>query len=126
MLPTGLPGQMTFCLYFALFGILLGLFYDLLRALRVHFRLKRLGTGLLDGLFCLAALVGFLLMMLRHTDGRLRGYLVIGLAAGFFLYRKTLSRWILHLLLWLLKWLGQALRTAADFIFWLFSFPRGN
>ena len=112
MLPTGLPGQMTFCLYFALFGRSLGL--------------KRLGTGLLDGLFCLAALVGFLLMMLRHTDGRLRGYLVIGLAAGFFLYRKTFSRWILHLLLWLLKWLGQALRTAADFIFWLFSFPRGN
>ena len=69
---------------------------------------------------------GFLLMMLRHTDGRLRGYLVIGLAAGFLLYRKTISRWILRLLLWLLKWLGQALDATADFIFWLFSFPRGN
>ena len=126
MLPTGLPGQMTFCLYFALFGVSLGLFYDLLRAFRVRFRLKRLGTGLLDGLFCLVALVGFLLMMLRHTDGRLRGYLVIGLAAGFLLYRKTISRWILRLLLWLLKWLGQALDATADFIFWLFSFPRGN
>ena len=126
MLPTGLPGQMTFCMYFALFGVSLGLFYDLLRAFRVRFRLKRLGTGLLDGLFCLAALVGFLLMMLRHTDGRLRGYLVIGLAAGFLRYRKTISRWILRLLLWLLKWLGQALDATADFIFWLFSFPRGN
>jgi len=126
MLPTGLPGQMTFCMYFALFGVSLGLFYDLLRAFRVRFRLKRLGTGLLDGLFCLAARVGCLLMMLRHTDGRLRGYLVIGLAAGFLLYRKTISRWILRLLLWLLKWLGQALDATADFIFWLFSFPRGN
>lgn len=126
MLPTGLQGQMVFCLSFAVFGAALGVFYDLLRAFRIRLRLKRLGTGLLDGLFCLVALVGFLLMLLRHTDGRLRGYLVIGLAAGFFLYRKTLSRWILHLLLWLLKWLGQALRTAADYIFWLFSFPRGN
>lgn len=126
MLPTGLQGQMVFCLSFAVFGAALGVFYDLLRAFRIRLRLKRLGTGLLDGLFCLVALLGFLLMLLRHTDGRLRGYLVIGLAAGFFLYRKTLSRWILHLLLWLLKWLGQALRTAADYIFWLFSFPRGN
>ena len=126
MLPTGLQGQMVFCLSFAVFGAALGVFYDLLRAFRIRLRLKRLGTGLLDGLFCLVALLGFLLMLLRHTDGRLRGYLVIGLAAVFFLYRKTLSRWILHLLLWLLKWLGQALRTAADYIFWLFSFPRGN
>ena len=117
---------MMFCLSFALFGVALGLFYDLLRAFRVQYRLKRLGTGLLDGLFCLAALVGFLLMMLRHTDGRLRGYLVIGLATGFFLYRKTISRWILRLILWLLKKLGQALDAAKNFVLWLFSFPRGN
>ena len=126
MLPTGLARQMAFCLSFALFGVALGLFYDLLRAFRVHFRLKRMGTGLLDGLFCLTALLGFLLMMLRHTDGRLRGYLALGLAAGFFLYRKTLSRWVLRLLLWLLKGLGHALGAAADFALWLFSFPRGN
>ena len=117
---------MAFCLSFALFGVALGLFYDLLRAFRVHFRLKRMGTGLLDGLFCLAALVGFLLMMLRHTDGRLRGYLALGLAVGFSLYRKTLSRWVLRLLLWLLKGLGQALGAAKNFVLWLFSFPRGN
>lgn len=126
MLPTGLARQMAFCLSFALFGVALGVFYDLLRAFRVRFRLKRLGTGLLDGLFCLTALVGFLLMMLRHTDGRLRGYLVIGLAAGFGLYRKTLSRWVLRLYLWLLKLLGQALRAAKGLVLWLFSFPRGN
>ena len=126
MLPTGLARQMAFCLSFALFGVALGLFYDLLRAFRVRLRLRRLGTGLLDGLFCLTAFVGFLLMMLRHTDGRLRGYLVIGLAAGFGLYRKTLSRWVLRLLLWLLNLLGQALTAAKGFVLWLFSFPRGN
>ena len=111
---------------FALFGVVLGLFYDLLRAFRVQYRLKRLGTGLLDGLFCLTALLGFLLMMLRHTDGRLRGYLVIGLSTGFLLYRRTLSRWVLHLILWLLKQVGQALEVAKGFVLWLFSFPRGN
>ncbi len=126
MLPTGLQGQMAFCLSFAVFGAALGVFYDLLRAFRIRLRLKRLGTGLLDGLFCLVALLGFLLMLLRHTDGRLRGYLVIGLAAGILLYRRTLSRWVLRLLLWLLKKLGQALDAAKDFLLWLFSFPRGN
>ena len=126
MLPTGLARQMTFCLSFALFGVALGLFYDLLRAFRVHLRLKRLGTGLMDGLFCLTALFSFLLMMLRHTDGRLRGYLLVGLAGGILLYRRPLSRWVLRLLLWLLKKLGQALGAAQNFVLWLFSFPRGN
>ena len=126
MLPTGLAQQMAFCLSFALFGGVLGMFYDFLRAFRVHFRLKRLGTGLLDGLFCLIALVGFLLMMLRHTDGRLRGYLVFGLAAGCLLYRKTVSRWVCRFFLWWIRLLGQALRAVRGFVLWLFSFPRGN
>ena len=126
MLPTGLAQQGLFCLRFALLGLVLGVFYDLLRAIRIRFRLKRRGTGLLDLLFCLVLLVGFLLLQLRGTDGRLRGYLLVGLAGGILLYRRTLSRWVLRLLLWLLKKLGQALGAAQNFVLWLFSFPRGN
>jgi hypothetical protein len=85
------------------------------------------GTGVSVGTGGLmTALFSFLLMMLRHTDGRLRGYLLVGLAGGILLYRRTLSRWVLRLLLWLLKKLGQALGAAKNFVLWLFSFPRGN
>ena len=126
MQPTGLAEQLLYCLRFAALGAALGLVYDLLRAVRIHFRLRRLGTALLDVFFCLLGLAGFLLAMLRGTDGRLRGYLPLGLAAGFWLYRQTVSAPVLRLELWLLKRLGQALGAVKDFFLWTFSFPRGN
>ena len=125
MLPTGLAQQGLFCLRFALLGLGLGIFYDLLRALRIRFRLKRWGTGLLDLLFCLVLLAGFLLLQLRGTDGRLRGYLLLGLGSGFFLWRKTLSHGFLRLMLVLLRWVGKAAAALWRFVLWNFEFPRG-
>lgn len=126
MLPTGLSQQLLFCLRFAVLGMALGVFYDVLRAVRMHFRLRRWGTALLDLLFCLSGLVCFLLLMLRGTDGRLRGFLPLGLLLGFLLYRKTVSPWILRALLWMLRLAGQAVGLVKETILWLFSFPRGN
>ncbi len=126
MLLTDVSQQLLFCLRFGLLGLVLGAFYDVLRAVRTHFRLKRWGTGLLDVLFCLVLLVSFLLQMLRGTDGRLRFFLPLGLAAGFLLYRKTVSVYLLRLLLWVLALLGQAVEGVRQALLWMFSFPRGN
>ena len=118
--------QLLFCLRFAGLGAVLGVVYDLLRAVRTHFRLKRWGTGLLDVLFCLIGTAGFLLLMLQGTDGRLRFYLPLGLVLGFALYRKTMSRAILWVLLYLLKLVGRGTGVLGETLLWLFSFPRGN
>lgn len=126
MLPTEFGLQMLFCLRFAGLGAVLGVFYDLLRAIRTHFRLKRWGTGLLDVLFSITGMVCFLLLLLRGTDGRLRFYLPLGLVTGFLLYRKTVSRGILHVFLWLLKLAGRIVDELWAFLLWAFSFPRGN
>ena len=126
MLLTEVSQQLLFCLRFGLLGLLLGVVYDVLRAARIHFRLRRPGTALLDVLFCLTGLLCFLLLMLRGTDGRLRLYLPLGLAAGFGLYRKIFSVHLLRLLLWLLRLVGQAADSAKKALFWIFSFPRGN
>ena len=126
MLPTELSLQLLFCLRFAGLGAVLGVVYDLLRAVRTHFRLKRWGTGLLDVLFCLIGTAGFLLLMLQGTDGRLRFYLPLGLVLGFALYRKTMSRAILWVLLYLLKLVGRGTGVLGETLLWLFSFPRGN
>ena len=126
MLPTELSLQLLFCLRFAGLGAVLGVVYDLLRAVRTHFRLKRWGTGLLDVLFCLIGAAGFLLLMLQGTDGRLRFYLPLGLVLGFALYRKTMSRAILWVLLYLLKLVGRGTGVLGETLLWLFSFPRGN
>ena len=126
MLPTELGLQMLFCLRFAGLGAALGAFYDLLRAIRTHFRLKRWGTGLLDVLFSILGTACFLLLLLRGTDGRLRFYLPLGLIVGFFLYRETVSPWVLRLCLQLLKATGRMLDDLWAFVLWAFSFPRGN
>ena len=125
MLSTGLAQQGLFCLRFALLGLGLGIFYDLLRAIRIRFRLKRRGTGLLDLLFCLVLLAGFLLLQLRGTDGRLRGYLLLGLGSGFFLWRKTLSHPFLRLALTVLRWGEKAAAALWRFFLRNFEFPRG-
>ena len=126
MLPTGLAQQALFSLRYALLGLALAVLYDVLRAVRTRFRLKKWGTAALDLLFCLVLLVSFLLLQLRGTDGRLRFYLVLGLAAGFFLWRKTLSAPFLRLLLKLMGLVGQAFAGVRRFLLWAFSFPRGN
>lgn len=126
MLPTEFGLQMLFCLRFAGLGAVLGVFYDLLRAIRTHFRLKRWGTGLLDVLFSIVGTACFLLLMLRGTDGRLRFYLPLGLIIGFFLYRETVSPWVLRLCLQLLKAAEWMLGELWAFLLWTFHFPRGN
>ena len=126
MLPTELGLQMLFCLRFAGLGAALGVFYDLLRAIRTHFRLKRWGTGLMDVLFSMTGTACFLLLLLRGTDGQLRFYLPLGLVIGFLLYRETVSRGVLHILLWLLKLAGRVVDQFWAFLLWAFSFPRGN
>lgn len=126
MLPAGLQEQLLYCGRFALLGLALGVFYDVLRAIRVSFRLRRWGTAMLDVLFCLTALTGFLLMLLQGTDGRLRGFLLFGLATGFFGYRKLISLQVLKVFLQILRLLRGAAHLFWETFLWLFSFPRGN
>ncbi|MBR5536943.1 MAG: spore cortex biosynthesis protein YabQ [Clostridia bacterium] len=126
MLLTEVSQQLLFCLRFGLLGLLLGVVYDALRAMRMYHRMGRLGTGLLDVLFCFMGLLGFLLLMLRGTDGRLRLYLPLGLAGGFALYRSTVSVYLLRLFLWALRLFGRAASAAKEILLWNFGFPRGN
>lgn len=126
MLLTDASQQLLFCLRFGLLGLALGVCYDVLRAVRTYFRLGRWSTGLLDVLFCIIGLLGFLLLMLRGTDGRLRLYLPLGLGAGFLLYRKTVSLCFLRLFLWVLHLLGRAAVRVRQVLLRMFTFPRGN
>lgn len=104
----------------------MGLLADAFRTIRLHFRLRRRGTALLDGLFWGLSLPVFLLFFLHFTDGRLRFYLPLGLLAGFLLYRRTISPAVLWLLEKALTALHRCVKKAAAVLLWSFSFPRGQ
>ncbi|MCD8216530.1 MAG: spore cortex biosynthesis protein YabQ [Clostridiales bacterium] len=75
-------------------GAVLLLLYDLLRIWRRIVRHRIVGMAvedLLFWLFCALWLFGF---MYRQNDGVIRGFIILGAAAGMFLYSILLSRWV--------------------------------
>ena len=110
----------------ACLGAALALLYDLFSALRIRLRWKKRATFAADSLFWLIALVSFLLFFLRCTDGRLRAYLALGMAAGAVVYRHTLSPGVLWVADRLLRGLGWLAGRTVRGLLWAFSFPRGQ
>lgn len=109
----------------ALGGFLMGGVYDLLRALRILLGEQHTAAGqgrrplpraiLLffeDMLFALLWTAALILLCYYQNDGRIRAPGVLGMAAGFFVYRQTLSRLTLPLTRWLAALLRRGLRFA--------------
>lgn len=65
-------------------GVNLGLFFDLFRVIRGLLRPGLLATPLLDLLFWALVTPILVLYLILANWGELRGYVVIGLALGFF------------------------------------------
>jgi len=74
-----------------LLGLLGGLVYDLLRAVRIRKKQSRVLTHLLDGLYTLFWLLGLLWFALRIGQGELRLYMAAGILLGAVLYFNALS-----------------------------------
>ncbi len=113
--------------YAALTGFGLGALYDVLRILRMPFgemyvrsvgdlpataqdgqgRSASFFTAVLrflcDLLFMVAAAVALILLCYYANDGQLRAPAPVGMACGFFVYRHTVSPWVLRLSAVILK-----------------------
>ena len=87
---------------------------------------ERLARELADGLFVLAGLGSFAGLFVRGTDGRLRGYLALGLGLGWLLWQGSGSALWTRFLAWGLKKLIALGTALGRGMLWLFSFPRGN
>ena len=96
-------------------GLLLGLFYDLLRQVRLA-PVPRLLGGLLDLLFWLAAAGLLFSCALALGDGRVRLYMAAGLGLGAALYFFLLSPRVRHALALLSRLLGRTIRLVISFL----------
>ena len=111
--------------YAAVTGFVLGVFYDLLRTLRLlrgesrketpdagQGRRSMLGIVLLffeDVCFMLIVAVALILLCYFANDGRIRMSAIVGIACGFFVYVQTLGRLVICLAEILTGWIRKAL-----------------
>ena len=118
-------------------GLCMGGFYDLLRFIRMLCSGGRLLQALLDVLFCIFCLGGFMLFVLAWGEGKLRFFIPGGVGAGIVLYFMALSPIIIGLyskiacgFRWLVAFIykiaNKILSPVFRLIVALFSVPRGD
>ncbi len=109
-------------------GIVLGLFFDLIRFPRMLFtrkaepkkegaktnlrkrRVRGVFVFLEDFLFCVFASVAVILLFYEHNKGKIRPFTFCLLLGAFFLYRFTVGKWIRAFLRLFAGWVRKAVR----------------
>lgn len=87
----------------AIFGTVIAVFYDLLKGIRLSRHNSVFSTLLLDLLFFVIITPVLFCFLVATTNGMLRGYILIGILVGFFLYRFTISKFIFKIYFLILK-----------------------
>ena len=103
--------QITLVLQSLLLGVGIGAVYDILRALRLHFRCRWAATALLDTLFWAVVLAALFEFGLIAAAGQPRGFVLLTAAGGMGLYFAALSETVMETLLRLLQALVELHRT---------------
>ena len=100
--------QVTLVLQSLLLGVGIGAVYDILRALRLHFRCGWAGAALLDTLFWAIVLAALFEFGLIAAAGQPRGFVLLTAAGGMGLYFAALSETVLEAIMRLLQVLAKA------------------
>ena len=78
-------------IFAAVFGLLMGVIFDLLTLTARMFRRKKAALYIFDGIYCLLCLVGSVLLLLIEGTGRLESYILLGSVLGAVLYFVSIS-----------------------------------
>lgn len=99
----GIIGELQFFAFSLLRGILILLIYDLIRIFRRVVPHGAAAIALEDILYWL--LTAFLIFQLlyRENDGTIRGYALLAVGLGMLVYYRTLSKFLVNALAWILN-----------------------
>ena len=106
-------------LYAALFGVALGVLYDLLAVLRSYLPQKKAVTVLTDSLFWLIAAVLLLAFVLLVSGGAMRWYVLVGSFFGIFLYKTTISALFFRAIRIIISIAVKILRSSVTPLYWI-------
>lgn len=113
--------QITGFIFSCVLGVVFCLLYDLFRAFRLVKAHKTIFVFLEDILyFSLASVITFL-FLLSITNGEIRGYILFGIALGFFAANFAVSRFFLAVTTKLFCLFKRAFKGFSSSFYWLFE-----
>lgn len=95
--------QTQIFLYSCIFGLVLGTYYDIFRILKILKFIKKKMYFILDIIFMVTAGIFTFLFLVAVNYGELRIYVLAGEAIGFCLYNFTVSKVIINIIKYILK-----------------------
>ena len=93
-------------------GILIGILYDIYRALRGRRKRDRLITSLWDVLFLLSVFIVVIWAVFSSNYGDIRAYVLIGFLVGFYLFEKLLGRIMVRIVFFIYRNITSLLKKS--------------
>ncbi|MDR1240867.1 MAG: spore cortex biosynthesis protein YabQ [Oscillospiraceae bacterium] len=101
---------MQICIYSCIFGIIPGIIYDIFKIFRLIFNIKKLGLFILDIVYFIICAVLVFLFILTINLGYIRFFILNFIAAGWLIYRLTVSRIVFNFVYKILKFLKHKIK----------------
>jgi len=84
-------------------GVCIGILFDLYRSFRYSSKPKRILSYIEDLIFWIIVVIIFFMLLVKTTDGILRGFVFIGCFSGGLLYMLLLSKYFLSVFILIFK-----------------------
>lgn len=105
----------TFC-YAIMLGAFCGVIYDIIRIFRRIIKKKIAVTAAEDIIYWLAVSVLMFMLMYRENGGMVRGYAIIGMAAGMILYEISIGKFFVKYVSKFLNCVLNRIKKVLEFI----------
>ncbi len=101
MWDTTISLQPKILLYSIIFGIIISAFFDLFRSLRKIKGFSEVQVFFQDIIFFVIVAPAVFIFLVAYTYGIMRAYVFSGICFGFLIWRITISRYYVFLLVWI-------------------------
>ncbi len=108
-------------LYSIIIGIILAVFYDILKAIRISFKISDFAVFLTDIIYYIISAVASFCFFLSVSDGEIRFYILFGFVIGFLIWRITVSKFFIIILKYLFSLIFKINKFLSDKIYGFFD-----
>lgn len=98
-------------------GVVILLVYDTLRIFRRVVKHGKIWVSVEDMFYWIGVSIYIFYIMYQKNDGTIRGFAIIGIAAGMFFYNLTVSQYVVEKIAWILK---KILHVVGMVLTWIF------